>query len=227
MPRLSRSALALLLLPALLLRAQTSVPPNHVSALKDTSSLKPPVGAKVAVIEYEDLECPFCAQAFPVVHEAAKHYGIPLIECDYQITYHKWSHDAALCAHFLKAKVSPVVAEEYRREVFASQQRISSRDDLQHFTRAFFTRNSQPMPFVMDPTGQYAREIEASTAQGNRIGLIHTPSIFVVTASHWIEVQDPMRLYEAIDQAKAEVESSRPASTSHATSRHSKAHARS
>ena len=182
--------------------AQTSVPANQVSPLKDTSLLKPPAGAKIAIVEYKDLECPFCAQAFPAVHAAAKQYGIPIVECDYQITYHHWSHDAAICAHYLNAKVSPVVSEEYRREVFASQDRISSREDLQHFTQNFFANQGKPMPFVMDPTGQFAKEISFTTDQGNRIGIPATPSIFVVTNKHWIEVKDPDHLYEAIDLAK-------------------------
>jgi protein-disulfide isomerase len=182
------------------------VPPNQVSALKDTTSLKPPAGAKVAIIEYEDLECPFCAHAFPFVHAAAKHYQIHLVECDFQINYHHWSHDAAICAHYLKAKVSPAVAEEYRRELFASQDRIASRDDVRTFNEHFLAQRKLQMPFVMDPTGQFSREIDASTAQGNRIGLRETPSIFVVTNNHWIQVRDPDHLDEAIDQAEAEVE---------------------
>jgi len=185
--------------------AQTSVPPNQVSALKDTSSLKPPPGAKVAIIEYEDLECPFCARAFPSVHAAAKQYKIPIVECDFQINYHHWSHDAAICAHYLKAKVSPAVAEEYRREVFTSQNRIASRDDVRTFTERFMAQNRLQMPFVMDPTGQFSREIDSTTAQGNRIGLRETPSIFVVTNNHWIQVKDPDQLGEAIDQAEAQV----------------------
>jgi protein-disulfide isomerase len=185
--------------------AQTSVPPNQVSALKDTSSLKPPPGTKVAIIEYEDLECPYCAHAFPFVHAAAKHYQIPIVECDFQIDYHHWSHDAAICAHYLKAKVSPVLAEEYRREVFASQNRIASRDDVRAFTQHFLTRHGLQMPFVMDPTGQFNQEINSTTAQGNRIGIRETPSIFVVTSDHWIQDKDPDHLYEAIDQAEEEV----------------------
>jgi len=185
--------------------AQTSVPPNQVSTLQDTSSLKPPPGAKVAIIEYEDLECPHCAYAFPFVHAAAKHYQIPIVECDFQISYHHWSHDAALCAHYLKAKVSPALSEEYRREVFASQDRIASRDDLRNFTQIFFKQHGLQMPFVMDPSGQFNDEINASTAQANRIGLRETPSIFVVTSDHWIQIKNPNDLYEAIDQAEAQV----------------------
>lgn len=198
------SALAVCSLAAV---SQTSVPPDQFSPVKDTSLLKPPAGAKVAVIEYEDLECPYCAKAFPIVHAAVKHYKIPLVECDYQISYHHWSHDAAICAHYLKAKVSPDLAEEYRREVFALQARISSRDDLHNFTQAFFSGHGQQMPFVMDPTGQYAREISETTAQGDRMGIPSTPSIFVVTNNHWIEVKDVSDLYQAIDQAEAETAS--------------------
>ena len=190
--------------------AQTSVPPNQVLPLKDTTSLKPPSGAKVAIIEYEDLECPFCAKAFPVVHAAARQYQIPIVECDYQIEYHHWSHDAAICAHYLKAKVSPALSVEYRREVFASQFRIASRDDLHNFTRAFLNQHGLQMPFVMDPTGQFDKEVNATTAQGKRIGITETPSIFVVTKDHWIQVKDPNQLNEAIDEAKMEPAHSAP-----------------
>lgn len=184
--------------------AQTSVPPNQVTPLLDTSSLKPPAGAKVAIIEYEDLECPFCARAFPVVHAAAKQYQIPIVECDFQIDYHHWSHNAAVCAHYLKSKISPALSEEYRREVFASQDRIASQDDLHDFTQSFLQQHSQRMPFVMDSTGQFSREIDAMTAHGKKVGIRETPSIFVVTSDHWIQVKDPNQLYQAIDQAKAE-----------------------
>lgn len=184
--------------------AQTSVPPNQVSPLQDPSSLKPPAGSKVAIIEYEDLECPFCARAFPIVHAAAKHYQIPIVECDFQIDYHHWSHDAAICAHYLKAKVSPALSEEYRREVFATQNQIAGQDDLHQFTQTFLQQHGQQMPFVMDPTGQFNQEINATTAQGKKIGIRETPSIFVVTSDHWIEVKDPNQLYQAIDQAEAE-----------------------
>ena len=52
--------------------AQSSVPPNHVSDFADTSMLQPPPGAAVAIMEWEDLECPYCAHAFPLVQAAVK-----------------------------------------------------------------------------------------------------------------------------------------------------------
>ena len=214
---LLRTTFLLVFLAPLALSAQTSVPPNQVSLNKDTSSLKPPSGVKIAIIEYEDLECPRCAHAFPIVHAAANHYHIPIEEYDFQIPGHPWSHDAAIFAHYLKAKVSPDLAEEFRREVFASQMRIASKDDLRSFEQAFMNQHGKQMPFVVDPTGEYDREVNASTAQGIKLGLQHTPTIVVVTPNHWIEVADEDQMYAAIDQAKADIEHSGAAPARHTT----------
>ncbi len=203
MSRLFASAL-LLSLSSLVVSAQSSVPPNQVSIKGDASFLKPPSGAKVAIVEFEDLECPACAHAFPIVHAAAGHYHVPLEENDFQIQSHIWSHDAAIFAHYLKAKVSPQLAEEFRREVFASQFRISSKDDLHNFMQTFMNKAGKQMPFVVDPTGEYDREVNASTAEGMKFGLQHTPTIFVVTPNRWIEVADVDQMYAAIDQAQAD-----------------------
>jgi len=203
MCRVFVSALMFSLVP-LAVSAQTSLPPNQLTNFKDTSSFKPPAGAKVAVIEYEDLECPSCAKAFPIVHAAVSHYHIPIEEHDFQIPFHHWSHDAAIFAHYLKAKVSPELAEEFRRETFAMQYRIASIDDLHNWEQQFMKQNGKQMPFVVDPTGQFGREVDASTAFGEKIGVNYTPTIIVVSPSHWIEVKDPQEMYAAIDQAEAE-----------------------
>jgi protein-disulfide isomerase len=183
--------------------AQTSVPPNDVSNFKDTSMLKPPAGAKVAILEWEDLECPACAHAFPIVHEAVAHYHIPLVERDFPLKQiHIWSPQAAVYARYMNDKISPDLATEYRREVFASQYRISSREDLQRFTEQFLSQHGKQMPFVVDPTGQLQREIDADFNLGAKLGINETPTIIVVTPHHWIQVRDVANLYTAIDQAE-------------------------
>src|SRR5579875_2663147 len=204
--RMSRPVLSALLLALapLAVSAQSSVPPNQLSPFKDTSSFKPPAGVKVAVIEYEDLECPACAHAFPIVHQAINHYHIPIEEHDFQIPSHMWSHDAAIFAHYLKAKVSPEIAEDFRRETFAMQYRLASKDDLHNWEQQFMKEKGKQMPFVVDPTGQYDREVNASTAEGQKIGINETPTIVVVTPGHWIQVKDVSQMYAAIDQAEAE-----------------------
>jgi protein-disulfide isomerase len=184
--------------------AQFSAPPNTANSFKDTSMLKPPAGSKVAIIEFEDLECPACARAFPMVHEAVEHYKIPLVRHDFPLKMHVWSLDAAIIARYLQDKVNPGIAEEYRRAVFAAQTSIASKDDLNNFTQRFFQAHGAAMPFVIDPQGTLAREVQADYALGERIGLSQTPTIWVVTPNKWVQVTDPTLLYQTIDTALAE-----------------------
>lgn len=201
------SAALFVSLAAIPAMAQTSVPPNQVSHFRDTSMLLPPPGAKVAILEWEDLECPACAHAFPFVHMAIDHYKIPLVRRDFLIPGHMWSREAAIYARYLQDKVSPDLATEYRREVFASQFKIASKDDLNRFTQEFFTKHGKQLPFVVDPTGELAREVTADKDLGEKLGLNETPTIIVVTPKGWIQVKDVSDLYEAIDQAEAMVAS--------------------
>src|SRR5689334_12295565 len=63
------------LLPALLVavlfaaapgvRAQFGAPPT--TQVHDPAALKPPAGARVAIVEFEDMECPDCANANPLL----------------------------------------------------------------------------------------------------------------------------------------------------------------
>src|ERR1700679_2129909 len=198
-------------LSAVSAKAQVAVPssqqPDH---FRDTSMLVPPPGVKVAIVEWEDLECPACAHAFPFVHMAIDHYKIPLVRYDFLIPGHLWSRVAAINARYLQDKVSLDLATQYRREVFASQFKIASQDDLNRFTQEFFTKHGKQLPFVIDPTGELAREVEKEVALGDKLGLRETPTIVVVTPRGWIQVKDVSDLYQAIDQAEAMAGSAAP-----------------
>ena len=185
--------------------AQMAMPSAGATAFKDTSAFKPPSGAKVAIIEFEDLECPLCAKVSPMVRDAMSRYHITRVHHDFIIQGHAWSRTAAINARYLEDKVSLQVAEDFRRDVFASQMLIASPDDLQQFTRRWFQAHGQAMPFVIDPSGKCAAEVEADCALGRRTGVIHTPTLVVATAHHWIEVTEPDQLYAAIDRAEADV----------------------
>src|SRR5271165_6380528 len=94
--------------------------PNMGFPFRDTSMLKPPAGSKVAIFVFEDLECPACAHAFPVVRTAVEHYKIPLVRRDFPLTeIHIWSFDAAVTARYLQDHVSPKLADTFRGDVFA------------------------------------------------------------------------------------------------------------
>ena len=193
----------LVLLSALPLAAQSAMPAANATPFRDTSSFKPPAGVKVAIVEFEDLECFACSQAAPIVTAAIRQYKVPRVHHDCLIQSHVWSRTAAINARYLEDKVSLQKAEEFRRDVFVNQQIIASQEDLQLFTRKWFQTHGQQMPFVVDPSGRCAAEVESDCALAVRVGVRRTPTILVVTEKQWIEVSDPKQLYAALDRAEA------------------------
>jgi protein-disulfide isomerase len=208
MMKSSLLVIAIALASGMSLPAQIAMPAAGATPFRDTSTLKPPSGAKVAIIEFEDLECPLCAQLSPLVREAMTRYHIPRVHHDFIIQSHTWSRTGAVYARYLEDKVTPQAAEDFRRDVFANQRMIASQDDLQEFARRWFQAHGQPMPFVIDPSGRCAAEVEADCILGLRVGVQHTPTIIVVTAHQWIEVTEPNQLYAAIDRAESEANTS-------------------
>jgi len=174
------------------------------TGFKDTSMLRPPAGARVAIYEFEDLECPACAHAFPIVHEAVEKYKIPLLRHDFPLKMHIWSFDAAVIARYMQDKISPQFAEDYRRTVFANQTSIATKDDLNAFTQKYFQSHGREMPFVIDPNGLFAAEVHADYTLGERVGLTQTPTIFIVTQKGYTQVTDVTQLYAMLDTAIAE-----------------------
>ena len=218
-----RFALALLaasLAAPLALHAQEAVPPGSGDHFRDTSMIKLPAGARVAIYEFEDLECPACSRAFPIVHAAIEKYKIPLIRHDFPLSQHRWSREAAITARYLQDKVSPETAEQYRRDVFANQQSIVSPEDLQNFTRQWFTSHKLQMPFSLGPDSLFAAEVQADYTLGERIGLVHTPTVLVLYSKGYIHVTDITQLYTTIDRALAESPATTSRNNVHGTPRH-------
>jgi protein-disulfide isomerase len=204
-------AAALLLASPASSHAQYSAPPGTGNTFKDTSMLKPPAGAKIAIIKFEDLECPACAHAYPIVHAAADRYKIPIVRHDFPLGgAHIWSRDAAITARYLQDKVSPQIAEEFRGAVFAAQMSIATKEDLDHFTQKFFQTHKLNRPFVIDPAGLFGAEVSADHTMGERIGITQTPTVWVVTQKNWVQVTDMNQLYSTIDSLQAQVASSTP-----------------
>jgi protein-disulfide isomerase len=199
MNRILLAATLLLALPASL----SALPPAETT-FRDTSMLRAPAGSRVAIYEFEDLECPACARAFPIVHAAVEKYKIPLLRHDFPLKMHIWSFDAAVNARYMQDKISPQFAEDYRRTVFANQTSIASKDDLNTFTQKYFQSHGHEMPFVIDPNGLFAAEVRGDYTLGERVGLTQTPTIFIVTQKGYTQVSDVTQLYQMLDTAIAE-----------------------
>jgi protein-disulfide isomerase len=200
-------AFAAVLAVAPLAHAQFGPPPT--TQVHDPAALKPPAGARVAIVEFEDLECPDCARANPVVKEAADHYHIPWIRHDFPLPFHPWSFNAAVNARWFDAKGGKKLGDEYRDAVFANQINLGEEPArLDAFTQKFAADHHIAFPFAVDPQGKYAAEVKEDYALGQRIGIEHTPTIWVVTShskgAPFVEVVDRSKLYQLIDQAIAD-----------------------
>jgi protein-disulfide isomerase len=187
------------------------VPAAHAQTpaqVLDPAALRPPAGARVAIVEFDDLQCPACAAANPILKAAAAQYKIPWIRHDFLIPYHNWSRNAAINARWFDLK-SKALGDEYRDQVFASQNSIYNPDSLAQFTQKFAQSHGLAMPFAIDPQGKLADEVNADIALGQRTGIKSTPTIFVVAASSkgapFTQVMNPaQQLYTTIDRAIAD-----------------------
>ena len=174
--------------------------------LEKLQVLKPPAGAKVAIISFEDFECPDCGRAHPLLVEMSKKYNIPLVRRDFPLPQHTYAMDAALINRYLESK-DPKIASEYRDAVYANQ--IQFGEDANAF-RSWATQwaasKGYPLPFVIDPTGKFAAQIHADQDLGRRINIDHTPTIYIVTSNRstepFVEVVDRTQLSQMIEDAK-------------------------
>jgi protein-disulfide isomerase len=185
--------------------AQFGAPPT--TQVHDASPLHPPAGVKVAMIEFYDLECPLCAQTNQSLIAAANQYKIPWIRHDFLIPGHNWSREAAINARFFDTK-SQALGNSYRDYIFANQTSIETPGELRNLTQKFTAAHGVALPFAIDPMGKFAAEIQADIDLGRRIGVEHTPTIFIVAnggrAPAYTEVVDRGRLFQTIDQVLAE-----------------------
>ena len=167
----------------------------------DASSLKPPPGANVAIVVFEDLQCPDCARAYPVVWESAKAHKIPVVLHDFPLPNHNWSFDAAVYARFFDTK-SQKLGDDFRGYIYKNQPNIT-RENLIQYTQKFADDNKIPLPFRVDPDDQLKAKIKADYALGQQIGIQHTPTIFVIgkgaTSSPFVEVVEREKLNQIIE----------------------------
>jgi protein-disulfide isomerase len=170
----------------------------------DTSMLRPPKGERVALVEFADLQCPDCARAEEVVDQAISTYKIPLVRYDFPLPMHNWSFDAHVMARWFDTKGK---GEEFRKYIYKNQPQINPKN-LRGFADRFAEQNKLALPFAVDPTGELAAKVRADYALGQRVGIDHTPTIYVVSNTQrgtpFVEVVDRAQLFNLIDKMTAE-----------------------
>jgi len=165
------------------------------------SVLRPPKGSQVAIVVFEDLECPMCRRTAPLVEEASKTYKIPLIRHDFPLPMHPWSYQAAVMARYFDTH-SKALGNEFRDYIFQNQLEIDAQN-LRGYAEKFASEHKVDFPFVIDPNGKLAAEVNADRDIGKAIKLDHTPTVYIVSNRNpsrpYVEVKDNNQLYSTID----------------------------
>lgn len=203
-----------LLVPALLVPCLAFAQNEQPIPVHDASVLKPPPGAKVAIVEFADMECPVCGHDNPTLMDAAEKYHVPWVRYDFPLPQHNWSFQAAVNARWFDTK-SKKLGDDYRNYIFANQASIETKDDLHQYTEKFASQHGVALPFVIDPQGKLEQEVKNDQALAERIGVHYTPTVWVVTndyahGKNYAQVMDFNNLYAMLDQAEAEVSHEKP-----------------
>jgi protein-disulfide isomerase len=169
-------------------------------------ALRPPKGAQVALVVFEDLQCPQCGRTAPLLAQASRTYKIPLVQHDFPLPMHNWSFDAAVLARYFDTH-SKEIGNAFRDSVFEHQMEINPQN-LRGFADKFAADHKIGLPFVVDPAGKLAGLVRADKELGVSLHIEHTPTIWIVSNKRngkpYVEVTDTAQLYVMIDAMKKE-----------------------
>ena len=187
-------------------RGQFSDVPEVPSSAMSSAALRPPAGARVAIVEFDDMQCPLCGAWNPTLMAVAAKYHVPWVRHDFLIRGHNWSRQAAVDARWFDER-SPALGSAYRNAVFAQQQALATEVDLRDCTARFAKEHGVALPFVLDPQGKLMDAVDADCRLGVSLGVHETPTVFVVTAGSrgpghaFVRVKDVGLLSAYLDQA--------------------------
>ena len=166
--------------------------------------LRPPKGSQLAIVVFEDLQCPQCGRVAPLLAMASRNYKIPLVQHDFPLPVHNWSFEAAVLARYFDTH-SKDIGIAFRETVFEHQLEINPQN-LRGFAEKFAGEHKIGLPFVVDPDGKLAGLVRADRDLGTSLHIDHTPTIWVVSNKHtgkpYVEVTDTAQLYVMIDAMK-------------------------
>ena len=167
---------------------------------------RPPKGSQVAIVVFEDLECPMCRRTAPLVEQASKTYKIPVVRHDFPLPMHRWSYQAAVMARYFDTH-SKSLGNDFRDYIFQNQLEINPAN-LRTWADKFGAAHNAPLPYVIDPGGKLAALVNADRDLGKAIKLEHTPTVYIVSSRNpnkpYVEVKDNSQLYSTIDAVMKE-----------------------
>lgn len=149
-------------------------PRVNISVGPDEPSIGP-ADAEVTIVEYSDLECPFCARVVPTLDQIQEEYGdkVRIVFRDFPLGNHQRAipaAEAALCAH------DQDKFWEYHDKIFENQKSLAD-SDLKSY--------AEELELNMDEfnacteSNKYRTQIAQDQQRGQQLGVTGTPAFFV------------------------------------------------
>lgn len=137
--------------------------------------------APVTIVEYTDLQCPFCRQERDVLVELFKHYGdsLRLVVKQLPVTeIHPHAMDGALMFEAM-ARQNPTLAYKLYDDVYEHQEQFS-KEGQAYLERAVKKIGGDLPQALRDQRSEAVRErVQADMAEGKRFGFTGTPGFLV------------------------------------------------
>jgi len=167
--------------------------PRFEVAIEETDPSLGPESAPVTLVEFSDLQCPFCRAVAPTLKRLREAYGdrIRIVWKDFPLTQiHPQAFRAGEAAH--------CAAEqgrfwEYHDRLFANQDRLLPDDLKEHAARLGLDAAAFESCF---DASKYAERVRDGVAQGTSLGVSSTPTVYV--NGRLISGAQPYELFAAV-----------------------------
>jgi protein-disulfide isomerase len=145
----------------------------------ELSDSDPSIGsakAPVTLIEFSDFQCPFCLRVAPTLKKIRQTYGdrVRIVWKDFPLTQiHPQAFKAGEAGHCAAEQGK---FWEYHDQLFGNQQALLP-DDLKRYAAAA-GMDAERFSSCLD-TSKHAERVREGVAQGTRLGVNSTPTVFV------------------------------------------------
>lgn len=150
-------------------------PPRYTVATTAADPVRGVASAPVTIIEFSDYQCPFCARVNPTLEQVRKTYGdkVKIIFKDFPLPNHPQAPKAAEAAHCAGEQGT---YWELHDHMFANQRALNVPELKQY--AATLGLDAAKFNQCLD-SGKHAGLVAAGTAQGERMGVNSTPTLYI------------------------------------------------
>lgn len=134
-----------------------------------------PSNAPITVVEFSDFQCPYCGRARDTIEQMMQEYAgkVRLVFREFPLDFHKNAKkaaEAALCAN------DQGKFWQYHDQLFKNQQKLEVPQLKEHASAVGL--DAAKFTGCLE-SGQHTKDVEADMADGQKLGVPGTPTVFV------------------------------------------------